>query len=158
MKVEFWYIGKTNASYLQEGMDVYIKRLKHYLPFRELVIPNIKRNKKSTDTSLLKKREGEKILNALSSDDFLVILDEKGKSFSSKAFATFLDHKLQLSHRRLIFLVGGAFGFSQEIYQRANASLSLSAMTYSHQLIRLIFLEQLYRAMTILRNEPYHNA
>jgi 23S rRNA (pseudouridine1915-N3)-methyltransferase len=98
------------------------------------------------------------LLNRLKNDDLLILLDEKGKQFDSVSFATYLDRQLQMPYRRLIFQVGGAYGFSDAVYQRANAKLALSKMTFSHQMVRLFFLEQLYRAMTILRNEPYHNS
>lgn len=156
MKVEFWVIGKTNEIYFRDAIEVYHKRVKRYLPFSFLVVPDIK-NAGKLSPEQLKNKEGQSILNKLKSDDFLILLDEQGKSFSSTAFANWLDKQFQMSHKRLIFLVGGAYGFSPAIYQRSNIKLSLSKMTFSHQMIRLFFLEQLYRAMTILRNEPYHN-
>jgi len=156
MKVEFWVIGKTSEAYLREGSAKYAKRLGHYLPFELRVLPDVKKAGKLSAVQLQQK-EGEQVLAQLQNDDFLCLLDERGKSYSSVEFAEFVEQKLQLSHKRLIFLVGGAFGFSDDLYQRANAKLSLSKMTFSHQMVRLFFLEQLYRAMTILRNEPYHN-
>ena len=156
MKVEFWVIGKTNETYFKEAIEVYHKRVKRYIPFAYQVIPDIK-NAGKRPADQLKQLEGESILNKLKPDDYLVLLDEKGKSFTSTAFASWLDQKLQRSYKRIIFLVGGAYGFSPEIYQRSNYKLSLSEMTFSHQMVRAFFLEQLYRAMTILRNEPYHN-
>lgn len=156
MKVAFWAIGKTAEQYLEEGTKVYTKRLVHYLPFEMHLIPDVKKAGKLS-AEQLKQKEGEQVLAQLNPDDFLVLLDERGKIYSSKEFAQLLEQKLQLSYKRLIFLVGGAFGFSEDLYKRANDKLSLSKMTFSHQMIRLFFLEQLYRAMTILRNEPYHN-
>lgn len=156
MKVEFWMIGKTSFDYLDTGIAIYQKRLAHYLRYSSLIIPNIK-NAKKLSPNQIKEKEAALIQAKLSKEDFLILLDEKGKMFSSQKFATFMEQKLQSSNKRLIFLVGGAYGFSEKIYQRANAQLSLSAMTFSHQMIRVFFLEQLYRAMTILRNEPYHN-
>lgn len=156
MKVEMWVVGKTSESYLQEGIAIYIKRLSHYLPFRMLIIPAVKTSK-GMEPLQVKEKEGAAILQKLKSDDLLILLDEKGKSFNSVAFARYVDRLLMRPGRRLIFLVGGAFGFSDVIYQRAQGKLSLSEMTFSHQMIRLFFVEQLYRAMTILRNEPYHN-
>jgi len=156
MKVEFWVIGKTSDAYLREGIAQYRKRLGHYLPFEMRVLPDVKKAGKLS-AAQLQQKEGEQVLAGLQADDFLCLLDERGKSYSSVEFAQFVGQKLQLSHKRLIFLVGGAFGFSEALYQRANSKLSLSKMTFSHQMIRLFFLEQLYRAMTILRNEPYHN-
>ena len=156
MKVEFWVIGKTNETYLQRGMDNYSKRLTHYLKFVIEVIPDVK-NPKNLSREQLKLKEGAFILKKLKSEDYLVLLDEKGKEYTSIQFSKRLE-KFQISgKKRVIFLVGGAFGFSPEIYQRANEKLSVSQMTFSHQMIRLFFLEQLYRAMTILRGEPYHN-
>lgn len=157
MKVEFWVVGKTNERYLKDGIDIYIKRLSHYLPFQMVVIPDVKTSKGMSPTQL-KDKEGNSILQKLKSEDLLILLDEKGKSFGSVAFSRYLDQLLMRPSRRLIFLVGGAFGFSDAIYKRAQGKLSLSEMTFSHQMIRLFFAEQLYRAMTILRNEPYHNA
>lgn len=156
MKVEFWLIGKTAFSYLDEGMAIYEKRLGHYLPYQSVVLPDPK-NAKNLPPDLLKQKEGEVVLSRLKPDDFLVLLDERGKLLTSMEFAVFMEQKLQLSQKRLIFLVGGAWGFSDEIYQRCEFRLSLSKMTFSHQMIRLFFIEQLYRAMTILRGENYHN-
>jgi len=156
MKVEFWMIGKTSFDYLDDGIAIYKKRLGHYLPFSSTVIPNIK-NAKKLSTKEIKEKEGALVLGKINKDDFLILLDEKGKHYSSQKFASFMEGKLQHSGKRIIFLVGGAYGFSDIVYTRANSQLSLSAMTFSHQMIRLFFLEQLYRAMTIIRNEPYHN-
>lgn len=156
MKVCFWVIGKTSEPYLQSGVDLYLKRLMHYLPFEMEVLPDV-RQAKHLNSTQLKEKEGEYLLGRLKSDDLLILLDEQGKAFTSVDFAAYLDRQLQMPQRRLIFQVGGAYGFSDAVYQRANARLSLSKMTFSHQMVRLFFLEQLYRAMTILRNEPYHN-
>lgn len=156
MKVEFWLIGKTSFPYLEEGMAIYEKRLVHYLPFQVSVLPD-PRNTKNLPPELLKQKEGEVVLSKLKPDDFLVLLDERGKQLTSQEFAGFMEQKLQLSQKRLIFLVGGAWGFSDAVYQRSGFKLSLSKMTFSHQMIRLFFVEQLYRAMTILRGENYHN-
>ena len=156
MKVEFWVIGKTNEAYLETGIRLYQKRIPHYLPFDYQIIPDVKKAGKKKPAEL-KQLEGKLVLDRLKPNDQLILLDETGKSFSSEAFAQYINKCLQLPKRRLIFLVGGAYGFDEALYQRANAKLSLSAMTFSHQMVRLFFLEQLYRAMTILRNEPYHN-
>lgn len=156
MKVEFWVVGKTSERYLQEGIFVYTKRLKHYLKFEMEIIPDIK-NPKNLSVEKLKTKEGESILRKLKNEDYLVLLDEKGKELTSTKFSKQIE-KYQISgKKRVIFLVGGAYGFSPEIYQRANEKLALSQMTFSHQMIRLFFFEQIYRAMTILRGEPYHN-
>lgn len=155
MKVEFWAIGKTNEDFLKKGIEIYEKRLIHYLPFKMMIVPDAAG--KFSDSSALCLDEGKSVFAKIDSSDFLVLLDEKGQNFTSEQFAQWIEKKLMLSNRRLIFLVGGAFGFSPELKNRANALISLSNMTFSHQMVRIFFLEQLYRAMTILRNEPYHN-
>jgi len=155
VKVELWAIGKTSEKYLEEGIGIFEKRLKNYLPFSWVILPDVKL--KTTDGALLKKEEGKLILSKLQSDDFLVLLDENGKQLTSMELAQWMERRLASSGRRLVFLVGGAFGFAPEVYARAQEQLSLSKMTFSHQMVRLFFLEQLYRAMTILKNEPYHN-
>ncbi len=157
MKVEFWVTGKNNEAYLDEGSGIYLKRLSRYLPFEMEVLPDI-RQAKNLKPLQLKEKESDQVLTRLKNEDFLVLLDEKGRQFTSESFARWLEVQLQGSSRRLIFVVGGAYGFSQALYDRANVLLSLSGMTFSHQMVRLFFLEQLYRAMTILKNEPYHNA
>jgi 23S rRNA (pseudouridine1915-N3)-methyltransferase len=157
MKTELWAIGKTNESYLEQGIAIYQKRLGHYLRFDVVIWPDIKKAGKLSPDQL-KAKEAELILDKLKAGDYLVLLDEKGKTFSSEGLAAFLNQQLQMSHKRIIFLIGGAFGFAPSLYQRANIKLSLSKMTFSHQMVRLFFIEQLYRAMTILNNEKYHNA
>lgn len=157
MKVEAWFIGKTTEAYLKEGIDKYCKKLPHYIPFEQVIIPDVKKGGKLSVLQL-KQREAEAVMKKLKPQDGLILLDEKGKQMSSKALAFWVDRQLQMPYRRLVFLVGGAFGFDESLYQRANGKLSLSAMTFSHQMVRLFLLEQLYRAMTILRNEPYHNS
>ena len=148
--------GKTAFPYLETGIELYTGRLVHYLPFQLVVFPDVK-NGKSLGPELLKGKEGEAILEKLKPDDFLVLLDERGKEFNSVEFAAFMGQRLRMSHKRLIFLIGGAFGFSKAIYDRADLKLSMSRLTFSHQMVRLFFLEQLYRAMTILKGEAYHN-
>lgn len=155
MKVEVWAIGKTSEAYLETGCAIFEKRLKNYLPFAWTILPDVRL--KTTDGQLLKKEEAKLVLSKLAPDDGLVLLDEQGQTFTSVELAQWLDKRLAASHRRLIFLIGGAFGFAPEIYARANYQISLSRLTFSHQMVRLFLLEQLYRAMTILRNEPYHN-
>lgn len=157
MKVEFWVIGKTSFAYLKEGMQLYEKRLTRYLPFSSVVIPDVK-NAKNLSQEELKKKEGQLILNKLEKNDLLILLDENGKTFTSIKFSKWLEQQLQHSARKMIFIVGGAYGFSEEVYARANGKISLSNMTFSHQMIRLFFLEQLYRALTIMKNEPYHHS
>lgn len=156
MKVEFWVIGKTSFDFLKPGITEFEQRIKRYFPFQTRIIADVKVGKKEPPQSL-KQKEGKKILQDLKSNDYLVLLDERGKAFTSVQFSVWLERSLQHSAKRIIFQVGGAYGFSNDVYQRANAQITLSKMTFSHQLIRLIFLEQLYRACTIMKNEPYHN-
>lgn len=156
MKVQFWAIGKTNASYLAAGEAIYEKRLKHYLPFSYEVLPDIKQAGKLS-IEQRKEKEGQLVLDRLPTQDGLFLLDERGKHFSSVDFSDWLAGERQKPYKKIVFLVGGAYGFSSAIYARANGQISLSKMTFSHQMIRLFFLEQLYRAMTIQKGEPYHN-
>jgi 23S rRNA (pseudouridine1915-N3)-methyltransferase len=155
MKVELWAIGKTSEKYLETGIEIFENRLKRYLPFALTILPDVKT--KTTDGQVLKQNEGKAILAKINPDDYLVLLDERGQQLTSVEMAKWLERRMVASPRRLIFLIGGAFGFSQEIYDRSQEQLSLSKMTFSHQMIRLFCVEQLYRAMTILKNEPYHN-
>ena len=155
MKIEVWAIGKTSEPYLDTGIAIFEKRLKNYLPFAFVVLPGAKI--KTTDGQVMKQEEAKVVLGKLSTDDFLVLLDENGKQFSSQELAQWVEQRLNSSQRRMVLLIGGAFGFTPELYARANAQLSLSRLTFSHQMVRVFLLEQLYRAMTILRNEPYHN-
>ena len=156
MKTELWLTGKTAFPYIEEGMALYEKRLSHYLTFQTIILPEVK-NAGRLPPDQLKQKEGEVVLSRLNKDDLLVLLDERGKAFTSLEFASFLDKKLQLGQKRLVFLIGGAWGFSAALYQRSNQQLSLTKMTFSHQMVRLFMLEQIYRAMTILRGEQYHN-
>jgi 23S rRNA (pseudouridine1915-N3)-methyltransferase len=156
MNIRLIVVGKTNANYLKTGESDYEDRLKHYCKFEELLIPQIKNGGKLSNKDL-KIKEGKLILKYIDSVDQVVILDEKGKSFSSIDFSNFLNKKLLTSAKSLVFVIGGAFGFSEEVYKRANSKISLSKMTFSHQMIRLIFKEQLYRAFTILKGEKYHH-
>lgn len=157
MKIELWAIGKTNEKYLQTGFADYEKRLSHYLKFNFFVIANLK-NANNLSPEEIKGKESDLILKHLKPDDFLILLDEVGKHFTSVEFAKFLEHKFNLSYKRIVFLIGGAYGVAYPIKERANFILSLSEMTFSHQMIRLFIVEQIYRAMTILRGEPYHNS
>jgi 23S rRNA (pseudouridine1915-N3)-methyltransferase len=156
MQIVFLVVGKTNDKYLMDGIAEYEKRLKRYIPFKPEVIPEIKRNKGLAENEL-KTKEGNEILGKLQNGDFVVLLDENGKSFGSVAFAKHLQKRMNGGYKRIVFVVGGPYGFSPEVYNRANEKLSLSAMTFSHQMVRLFFTEQIYRAFTILRNEPYHH-
>ncbi len=156
MKIEFSVVGKTNEAYLKEGSAIFEKRLKHYNPFEVVYIPDVKNGGKLSSEKL-KEKEGEAILGRLQSDDLLVLLDEKGKMYTSVEFSFQLEKLLQSGSRRIVFQVGGAFGFSKAVYERANRKIALSPMTFSHQMVRVFFLEQLYRGFSILRNEKYHN-
>ncbi|MCM8526365.1 MAG: 23S rRNA (pseudouridine(1915)-N(3))-methyltransferase RlmH [Lentisphaeraceae bacterium] len=156
MKITLVQVGGTVDNYLKFGVDEYIKRLSHYTKFSITEISDLK-NAAKMSRDELKKKEGAEILKKLSSDDFVVLLDERGKQYSSTDFAELIQKKMNQSTKSLVFVIGGAFGFSDEVYKRANSKLSLSKMTFSHRMIRLLFTEQLYRAFTILRNEPYHH-
>lgn len=156
MKILLLQIDKTQDSYLIQGCDVYVARLKNYCSFEVQTI-NVPKTVRLRTHAEQKKEETKLILQVLNTDDHLVLLDEKGREFSSAGFAGFISQKQNASLKRLVFLVGGPFGFDDQLYQRANAKISLSQMTFSHQMIRLFFLEQLYRAFTILKGEKYHH-
>lgn len=156
MKIKLIVIGKTDEKYLQEGITKYLDRLKHYVLFEIVLINDVKMGTKP-NTSLQKEKEGKLFLEKIQSNDFVVLLDEKGKSLTSIECADFLQKRMNAS-QDVVFLIGGPFGFSQEIYDRANDKLSLSKMTFSHQMVRLFFVEQLYRAFTIIKGEKYHNS
>ena len=154
MKIEVWLIGK-NDSTIQEGFEQYRKRLARYIPFSVRIFQE---NKKKVSTAeQIKLNESKLILSTIEANDYLIILDEQGNQFSSKQYANKINSYMVSGTKTFIFLVGGAYGFDKKIYERANEMLSLSKMTLSHQLARLIFIEQLYRAFTILNNEPYHH-
>lgn len=156
MKIILIVIGKTDAGYFVEAIREYANRLVHYLPFEMQVIPDIK-NVKNLSEAQQKEKEGELILKTLQAGDHLVLLDEKGKEFTSMQFAAYLEKKMHTVPKRLVFVIGGPYGFSEAVYRASDEKISLSKMTFSHQMIRLIFTEQLYRALTILHNEPYHH-
>ena len=156
MKIVLLTIGKTKEQYLIEGILKYQKRLRHYTQLKILEIPNNKNIKKISNTELIK-RESELILNQLQSSDHLVLLDDKGRDFTSPKFAEKIQSWMLSGKKRLVFVIGGAYGFSEDLYARRNEKLSLSKMTFSHQMVRLFFLEQLYRGYTIINNEPYHH-
>ncbi|WP_116124381.1 23S rRNA (pseudouridine(1915)-N(3))-methyltransferase RlmH [Lewinella sp. IMCC34183] len=157
MKVAVYYTGKTAEKYLRMGEEIYAKRLTHYLPIEITVLPDIKGGGKYSPERLIE-LEGAALLSRVGPDDYLILLDESGTGYTSEAFAAWLEKQLHRPARRLVFAVGGAYGFSPALYERANHLLRLSEMTFSHQMVRLFFTEQLYRAMTILRNEKYHNS
>ncbi|MBP7151893.1 MAG: 23S rRNA (pseudouridine(1915)-N(3))-methyltransferase RlmH, partial [Paludibacteraceae bacterium] len=150
-------IGKTIDIHLSSLQEQYQNRLKHYLSFEVVNIPELK-NTKNLSASEQVAKESESILKKLEVGDNVILLDERGTEFSSIEFADFLSKKMHSSNKRIVFVTGGAYGFSEELYRRANDMVSLSRMTFSHQMVRLIFVEQLYRAMTILKGEPYHHA
>ena len=154
MKIELWWIGKTFEPYVKNGIDDYLKRLQRFTSVQTIELPD---SKGITDAQTTKSKEAAKILEKLKPEDHLILLDEKGTSYSSIEFSRLLEQKDNQSIKKVVFLIGGAFGFDRAVYDRANGSISLSKMTFSHQLIRLLFLEQLYRAYTILHNFPYHN-
>ena len=156
MNIKLIAVGKTDNSALQELITTYEKRLSYYINFELQLLPDIK-NSKSLSEEQQKAKEGEFILGNVASSHPLILLDERGKEFTSVAFADELQKKMNAGIKQLIFVIGGPYGFSKEVYDRANGKLSLSKLTFSHQMIRLFFVEQLYRAFTILRNEPYHH-
>ncbi|MDR3651714.1 MAG: 23S rRNA (pseudouridine(1915)-N(3))-methyltransferase RlmH [Paludibacter sp.] len=156
MKIILLTVGKTTNLHLIKLQDEYQNRLKHYVPFELAVIPELK-NTKNLSMAEQVEKEADLILKLLEINDEVILLDEKGQQHTSVGFSEFISKKMLASHKRMIFVVGGPYGFSERIYQRANGKISLSAMTFSHQMIRLIFVEQLYRAMTILKGEPYHH-
>lgn len=156
MKISLFVVGKTNHNYLSPGIDDYTKRINHYIPFNIQYIADAK-NTKNLSQAQQKQAEGQNLLNAFDKSDYVVLLDERGKEFTSKDFSSFIEKKMQTVAKRLVFVVGGPYGFSEDVYQRANEKISLSKMTYPHDLIRLIFTEQLYRSFTIINNEPYHH-
>ena len=151
-----YVIGKTDNPHIEALTNVYLQRLQHYINFTLEVIPDIK-NVKNLSESQQKNAEGDGLLKKIHTTDFLTVLDEKGKTYTSEDFADFLQKKMNSGLKNLVFVVGGPYGFSDAIYQRANAKISLSSMTFSHQMVRPFFMEQLYRGYTILKNEPYHH-
>ena len=156
MKIELAVIGKTSIGYLKQGIDEYIKRLKHYVPFEIKYIDDIK-NTKNISEDQQKRTEGAKILSLLDKSDFVVLLDEHGKEYTSMQYSSYIQKRMLSGVKKVVFVIGGPYGFSQEVYDRANDKISFSKMTFNHEMIRLIFTEQLYRAYTIINNEPYHH-
>lgn len=155
MKITLLVVGKTTDSHIEALIQEYQKRLTHYLPFTLQVIPELK-NTKALTSEQQKQAEGELILRTITPATDLILLDEHGKEYRSIEFADYIQKRMS-SGRDVVFVVGGPYGFSEAVYQRANAKISLSKMTFSHQMVRLFFVEQIYRAMTILRGEPYHH-
>ena len=155
MKIVILTLGKTNASYLREGIVVYQDRLKHYAKVEYKELPDVPA--KGITADVLKEREGEQFMKQLKPDDVVLLLDENGEHFSSRGFAEFLQRRMNSGVKQLVLIIGGAFGFSNAMYARANGKISFSKMTYSHEMIRLLLVEQLYRAHTILKGESYHH-
>ena len=156
MKITLLAVGKTEDKYLIEGIEKYLGRLKHYIGFNFVIIPDIKNTKNLTQAQQ-KSKEAELILKQISNLDTVILMDEKGKKYTSVLFADYLNKQMIGSVQQLVFIIGGPYGFDESIYKRANGSISLSDMTFSHQMVRLFFVEQLYRAFSILKGEPYHH-
>ena len=156
MNIKLLAIGKTDNKALQTLIDDYMKRLSFYVKFDLEIIPDIK-NVKNLSEKQQKEKEGELILSKVGNTDHLILLDENGKTFSSVGFSDELQKKMNAGIKTLVFVIGGPYGFSEEVYKKANGKISLSAMTFSHQMVRLFVIEQIYRGFTILRNEPYHH-
>ena len=157
MKIKLICIGKTGKGFLVDGENEYLNRLKHYVNMERIEIPDLK-NAKKLSIEQIKSLEGKEILSKVITGEQLILLDEKGKDFTSKKFADFIQKKFNQGGKGLVFVIGGAYGFSKEVYDRSDSLLSLSKMTFSHQMIRMFFFEQVYRAMTILKGEPYHHS
>lgn len=157
MKLTLLLVGKTAFPYINDGIAIYRKRLGFYLPFSMVELPDVK-NASSLSSEQLREKEGDSILKAVRQNDTLLLLDERGESYSSVQWAAFLERQMVVTPGRdITFAIGGAYGFSEKVYKRADGMISLSRMTFSHQMVRLIFIEQLYRAFTIIKGEPYHH-
>ena len=156
MKITLLTVGKTDKDWVKQGIDIYVSRLKHYIPFTINEIPELK-IVSALSKDQIKVREGELILKNVKPTDDVILMDEHGKEYTSVDFASILQRKISLEGKDMVFVIGGAYGFSEDVYKRANSKISLSKMTFSHQMVRAIFTEQLYRAFTIMRGEPYHH-
>ncbi|MBP3563456.1 MAG: 23S rRNA (pseudouridine(1915)-N(3))-methyltransferase RlmH [Bacteroidales bacterium] len=156
MKITLLTVGKTDKDWVRQGMDIYVSRLKHYIPFSVVEIPELK-NVSSLSKDQIKTREGELILKNIRPTDDLILLDERGKEYTSVELAKVIQDKISYAGKDMVYVIGGAYGFSEEVYRRADSKISLSRMTFSHQMVRAIFVEQIYRAFTIMRGEPYHH-
>lgn len=156
MKIVIIAVGRTTTGYINEGINHYMDRLRHYLPVELLVIPDVKATKAMTEAKQ-KDAEGKAILAALQPSDNVILLDERGRQKTSREFSEMIVEKMNRGLRRLVFVIGGPYGFSADVYARADSQLSLSRMTFTHEMVRLFFTEQVYRAMTIIRGEPYHH-
>ncbi len=156
MEIVLTVVGKTTSAYIIQGIEMYLKRLKYYIPFKIHVIPDLKKNKKITE-EVQKNMEGREILSSITNNDYVVLLDENGLQYTSIEFSEMLQRSMLSGIKRLVFIIGGPYGFSQDVYKRANRLLSLSKMTFNHEMVRLFFVEQLYRGMSIIKGEPYHH-
>lgn len=156
MKITLLVVGKTDVAWVKEGLGLYSSRLRHYIPFNMIEIPQLK-NVSAFTKEQIKQKEGELILKNISSSDDLILLDEHGKEYTSIEWARFLENRMSRTGKDIVFVIGGAYGFSDAVYSRADGKISLSKMTFSHQMVRAIFTEQLYRAFTIMKGEPYHH-
>jgi 23S rRNA (pseudouridine1915-N3)-methyltransferase len=156
MKITLLTVGKTDKDWVRQGMEIYVSRLKHYIPFSVVEIPELK-NVSALTKDQIKAREGELILKNIKPTDDMILLDERGKEYSSTELAKVIQDKISYTGKDMVYVIGGAYGFSEDVYQRANSKISLSRMTFSHQMVRAIFVEQIYRAFTIMRGEPYHH-
>ena len=156
MKITLLTVGRTDVRWVKEGLDTYTSRLIHYIPFQIQEIPELK-NVSSFSKEQIKTKEGELILKSLKPSDEVILLDEHGREYSSMEFARSMEDRISRGSRDIVFVIGGAYGFSAEVYGRADGKISLSKMTFSHQMVRTIFAEQLYRAFTIMKGEPYHH-
>lgn len=156
MKITLLTVGRTDKDWVRQGLDIYVSRLKHYIPFAMVEIPELK-NVSALTKEQIKVREGELILKNIRPTDDLILLDERGREYSSMELAKVLQDKISYVGKDIVFVIGGAYGFSEAVYSRADSKMSLSKMTFSHQMVRAIFAEQIYRAFTIIRGEPYHH-
>lgn len=156
MDIELITVGKTTIDFVQKGIAEYAGRLRHYVPFRIVELPDARKGK-GISAEKQKELEGEIILSRLQPSDYVVLLDERGREYSSIEFSAFVEKQMIAGRKRLVFIVGGPYGFSEAVYSRGDSKLSLSRMTFNHEMVRMFFTEQIYRAMTILRGEPYHH-
>jgi 23S rRNA (pseudouridine1915-N3)-methyltransferase len=156
MKIRLILTGKTEETHIREGIQIYEKRLKHYILFEQLVIADVRRTAGMTE-ELLREKEADLQLKQIHPGDFVVLLDEKGKEHRSVEYAAFLQQRMNSGIKTLVFVIGGPYGFASSVHKRSDAKLSLSKLTFSHQIVRILFMEQLYRAFTIIKNEPYHH-
>ena len=156
MKISLLTVGKTDIGWVREGLETYASRLSHYVPFNVREIPELK-NTSSLSKAQIKEKEGELILGCISPADTVILLDEKGREYTSVSFAKEIEAMVNGGGKSIVFVIGGAYGFSDAVYSRCNGKVSLSRMTFSHQMVRAIFAEQLYRAFTIIKGQPYHH-